>query len=66
MEKNKERLREQAKNKYKELSEKEKNIQREHGRNRYQKMSEVTKQILKECLFIWCQLDGNKIPRSST
>ena len=31
---NKEALREKAKNKYRELSEKEKNIKREYGRNR--------------------------------
>ena len=38
--KNKERLREQAKNKYRELSDEGKNIKREHGKNRYHNMSE--------------------------
>ena len=37
-------MREQARNKYKELSNKEKNIKREYGRNRYQNMSEENKQ----------------------
>ena len=37
---NKEVLREKAKNKYRELSEKEKKIKREYGRNRYKNMSE--------------------------
>ena len=36
---NQERLREQAKKKYRDLSEKEKDITREHGRNRYKNMS---------------------------
>ena len=43
------KLREQARNKYRELSEKEKDIKREHGRNRYKNMSEENKQELKEC-----------------
>ena len=34
------RLKEQAKSKYKQLSEEEKNIKREYGRNRYHNMSE--------------------------
>ena len=38
-----ERLREQVKNKYRELSE-EKNIKREYWRNRYQNMSEEKKE----------------------
>ena len=46
---NKKKLREQARNKYRELSEKEKDIKREHGRNRYKNMSEENKQGLKEC-----------------
>ena len=36
---NQERLREQAKKKYRDLSEKEKDITREHWRNRYKNMS---------------------------
>ena len=47
-ENNKERLREQARDKYRNLSEKDKNKKREYGKNRYHKMSEVTKQKLKE------------------
>ena len=46
---NKERLREQARDKYKSLSEGEKNKKREYGRNRYHNMSEEKKQRLKEC-----------------
>ena len=45
---NKERLREQARDKCKSLSEEEKNKKREYGRNRYRNMSEKTKQRLKE------------------
>ena len=41
-------LREKAKNKFTELSEKEKNIKREYGRNRYHNMTEEKKQRLKE------------------
>ena len=37
-------MREQARNKYTELSNKEKNIKREYGRNGYQNMSEENKQ----------------------
>ena len=47
-ENNKEKLREQARNKYRRLSEKEKDIKREYGRNRYENMSEENKQRLKE------------------
>ena len=47
-ENDKERLREQARDKYRNLSEKDKNKKREYGKNRYHKMSEVTKQKLKE------------------
>ena len=48
-ENNKEGLREQTRNKYRELSEKEKDIKREHGRNRYKNMSVENKQRLNEC-----------------
>ena len=41
----KERLREQARNKRRELSEEEKNIKREYGRNRYHNMSEEKKRL---------------------
>ena len=44
-------MREQARNKYTELSNKEKNIKREYGRNRYQNMSEENKQRLRFIFF---------------
>ena len=46
-ENNKEVLRQKAKIKYRELSEKEKNIKKEYGRNTYHNMSEEKKQRLK-------------------
>ena len=45
---NKERLREQARGKYINLSEEEKNKKREYWKNRYRNMSELKKQRLKE------------------
>ena len=42
-------LRDNARDKYRNLSEEEKNKKREHGRNRYRNMSEKEKQKLKEC-----------------
>ena len=47
-ENDKERLREQARCKYRNLSEEEKNKKREYGRNRYHNMSEEKKQKPKE------------------
>ena len=47
-ENDKERLREQAKNKYRKLSKEEKYINREYEKNRYQNMSEEKKQRLRE------------------
>ena len=47
-ENDKERLRVQARDKYRNLSEEEKNKKREHGRNRYRNMSEEKKQRSKE------------------
>ena len=47
-ENNKERLREQAKDKYRNLSEEEKNKKTEYGKRRYHNMSEEKIQILKE------------------
>ena len=46
--KDKERLRGQVRDKYRNLSEEEKNKKREYGRNRYRNMSEEKKQRLKE------------------
>ena len=43
-----ERLKEQARDKYRNLSEEEKNKKREYGINRYRNMSEEKKQRLKE------------------
>ena len=48
-ENDKERLREQARDKYRNLSEEEKNKKREYGKNRYRSMSEEKKKRLKEC-----------------
>ena len=45
---NKERLKKQASDKYRNLSEEEKNKKREYGKNRYRNMSEEKKQRLKE------------------
>ena len=44
----KERLREQPRDKYRNLSEEEKNKKREYGKNRYLNMSEEKKKRLKE------------------
>ena len=44
----KKRLREQTRDKYRNLSEEDKNKKRECGRNRYRSMSEEKKQKLKE------------------
>ena len=44
----KERLREQVRNKYRNLSEEDKEKKREYGKNRYRTMSEEKKQELKE------------------
>ena len=47
-ENDKKRLREQARDKYRNLSEEEKNKKREYGKNGYHNMSEEKKQRLKE------------------
>ena len=47
-ENDKERLREQERDKYRNLSEEEKNKKREYGTNKYRNMSEEKKQRLKE------------------
>ena len=44
----KKRLREQAKDKYRNLSQEENNKKREYGRNRYHNMSKEKKQRLKD------------------
>ena len=45
---NKDRLREKARDKYRNLSEQENNKKREYGKNRYHDMPEEKKQRLKE------------------
>ena len=47
-ENDKERLRKQARDKYKTLSEEEKNKKREHGKDRYHNISEEKKDKLKK------------------
>ena len=47
-ENDKEKLREQASDKYRNLSKEEKNKKREYGKNRYNNMSEEKQQRLKE------------------
>ena len=47
-ENDKDRLRKQARDKYRNLSEQDKKKEREYGRNRYHNMSEEKKQRLKE------------------
>ena len=47
-ENDKDRLREQARNKYRNLSEEEKNKKRQYGKNRYRNISEEKKQKLKD------------------
>ena len=47
-ENDKKRLRQQARDKYRNLSEKDKNKRRKYGRNRYRNMSEENKKRLKE------------------
>ena len=54
-ENDKERLRQQARNKYRNLSEKDKNKKREHGQNRYHNMLQEKKQELKEYQKRKCQ-----------
>ena len=47
-ENDKERLRQQARDRYRSLSEEEKNEKRKYGRNRYHNMPEENKKRLKE------------------
>ena len=57
----KERLREQAKDKYRSLSEEEKNEKQKYGKNRYHTMSEEKKQRLKEYQKIYHEAKKIKI-----
>ena len=60
-ENDKERLREQARNKYKNLSGVEKNKKRKYGKNKYRNMSEESKQRLKEYQKNYCEEKGLNI-----
>ena len=51
----KERLRENARDKYRNLTEEEKNIKRKYGRKRYHNISEEKKQKLKEYQKKYCE-----------
>ena len=51
----KERLREHARDKYRNLSEEKKNKKREYGKNRYHNMSEEKKIRLKEYQKNYCE-----------
>ena len=52
---NKESLKKQARDKYRNLSEEEKNKKREYGKNRYHNISEEKKQKLKEYQKNYCE-----------
>ena len=54
-ENDKERLREQARDKYRNLPEEEKNKNRENGKNRYLNMPEEKKKKLKEYQKYYCE-----------
>ena len=51
----KKRLREQARDKYRNLSEQEKSKKREYGKNRYRNIYEEKKQRLKEYQKKYCK-----------
>ena len=55
-----ERLREQARDKYRNLSEEEKNKKREYGKNRYCNMSKEKKQRLKEYQKIYREAEKSQ------
>ena len=55
-ENDKERLRKQARDKYRNLSEEEKNKKREYGKNRYHNMFEEKKKRLKEYQKKYCEV----------
>ena len=56
----KERLREQARDKYRNLSEEEKNKKREYVKNRYLNISEEKKKRLKEYQKNYCEAKKSK------
>ena len=53
-------MRDNARDKYRNLSEEEKNKKREYGRNRYHNMSEEKKQELKEHPKNYCEASKSK------
>ena len=53
-------MRDNARDKYRNLSEEEKNKKREYGRNRYHNMSEEKKQELKEYPKNYCEASKSK------
>ena len=53
-------LREQVRDKYRNLSEENKNKKREYGRNRYYNMSEEKKQRVKEYQKNYCEAKKSK------
>ena len=53
--KKKKRLKEQVRDKYRNLSEEDKNKKREYGRNKYRDMSEEKKERLKEYQNNYCE-----------
>ena len=59
-ENDKERLREQARDKYRNLSEEEKNKKREYGKNRYLNMPEEKEKKLKEYQKNYCEAKRSK------
>ena len=56
----KERLRGQERDKYRNLSEEEKNKKREYGKNRYHNMSEEKNQRLKEYQKNYCKAKNSQ------
>ena len=59
-ENDKERLRVQMRDKYRNLSEEEKNKKREYGKNRYCNISEEKKQRLKEYQKNYCEAKNSQ------
>ena len=61
-ENDKERLREQARDKYRNLSEEEKNKKREYGRNRYHNMSEEKNERKKKSKYqkSYCEVKNSQ------
>ena len=56
----KKKLREQARDKYRNLSEEEKNKKREYRKNRYLKMSEEKKERIKEYQKSYCEAKNSQ------